>query len=115
MAVSSVSSLGVVGTDFASVSRNYSLSNKSQVSSVYQSEAAKGVGQTGKVGATSPVMYPNADVKAVDTVEKAEENIKAENSFNSVAAKFQGAMTAYNNDAVASSYGMAGQTINLMA
>lgn len=112
MAVSSVSS---VGTDFASVARNYSLSNQSQVSSVYKKEATKGVSQTGKVGSASPVMYPNADVKAADTVAKAEDEIKAENSFNSVAAKFQGAMTAYNMDATASAYGMSGSTINLFA
>lgn len=112
MAVSSVSS---VGTDFASVARNYSLSNQSQVSSVYKKEATKGVSQTGKVGSASPVMYPNADVKAADSVAKAEDEIKAENSFNSVAAKFQGAMTAYNMDATASAYGMSGSTINLFA
>lgn len=104
-----------LGTDFASVARNYSLSNQSQVSSVYKKDAAKGVSQTGKVGSASPVVYPNADVKAADSVAKAEDEIKAENSFNSVAAKFQGAMTAYNMDAIASAYGMSGSTINLFA
>jgi len=112
MAVSSVSA---VGTDFASVARNYSISNQSQVSSVYKKEAAQGVGKAGKVDATSPVMYPNADVKAVDSVTAAEDEIKTENSFNDVAAKFQGAMTAYNMDATASAYGMTGSTINLFA
>lgn len=104
-----------LGTDFASVARNYSLSNQSQVSSVYKKDATKGVSQTGKVGSASPVVYPNADVKAADSVAKAEDEIKAENSFNSVAAKFQGAMTAYNMDAIASAYGMSGSTINLFA
>ena len=47
--------------------------------------------------------------------DKAQEAVEAENSFNAVASKFQGAMTAYNMDAVASSYGMSGSTINLLA
>ncbi|MCQ2535629.1 MAG: hypothetical protein MJ110_01525 [Lachnospiraceae bacterium] len=104
-----------VGSDFESVSRNYSLSNKSQVSSVYQKEKVQSAGSAGKVDAVSPVVYPNADVKAVSQVDKAQEAVEAENSFNAVASKFQGAMTAYNMDAVASSYGMSGSTINLLA
>lgn len=108
------SSISAVGNDFGSIARKYALSNQSQVSSVYKKEAAASVAQAGKVGSVSPVQYPNADVKA-NAVEKTEEAIQTENSFNSVAAKFQGAMTAYNMDAVASAYGMSGSTINLMA
>ena len=91
---------------------NYALSNESQVSQAYSTEATK---DTAGVNAVNPVRYANAQTHHIGQTSRLADVQKATKQYNEVAANFSGVTTGYNSSQAASSYEMIGSTIDLYA
>lgn len=91
---------------------NYALSNRSEVSDVYQTEATK---ETRGINAASPVGYANAQAYEVDSLAQLQETQQTAKEFNAIASGFSGTATGYGSDSMASSYELIGSTIDIYA
>lgn len=91
---------------------NYAIDNDADFSDVYTNESVKnGAAVTG----ASPVQYPNATVRDVDSnsmvvdpLERQKHNIKVSSDFNDIAAKFITGNTAYSAGGIGSTYSTSG-------
>lgn len=94
---------------------NYSVSNKSDVSDVYNERTAQGVGAKDGIELVNPVVYPNAHVQAAAKVEKVEAAISADKAYNEVADRFSGHTTTYDAGSRGQGYDTIGANIDVYA
>lgn len=91
--------------------QNYSVTNQSAVSSVYE----ESVQQAGAlVGGAQPVQYPNAQI-AEQAVSHVQASQKMEQAYNAIASAFEGTTTSYQGDMQGSGYAMIGSQIDVYA
>ncbi|MBE5843312.1 MAG: hypothetical protein E7302_03905 [Butyrivibrio sp.] len=92
---------------------NYSLSNKAEVSDVYNKHKA-----VGDISTVAPVVYPNAQevkVGEVASTDGQEESRKVNQQFNDIASKFNQATVGYGRDMGGYSYSQIGGSFDAFA
>ena len=98
---------------------NYAIDNDADFSDVYTNESVKnGAAVTG----TSPVQYPNATVRevesnsmVVDQLERQKRNIQVSSDFNDIASKFLSGNTSYGLNGRGSTYSTSGSRFDAYA
>ncbi|MBO6129337.1 MAG: hypothetical protein J6P79_10640 [Pseudobutyrivibrio sp.] len=91
---------------------NYAIDNDADFSDVYTNESVKnGAAVTG----ASPVQYPNATVRDVDSnsmvvdqLERQKHNLQVSSDFNDIASKFLSGNTSYGLNGRGSTYSTSG-------
>lgn len=98
---------------------NYTISNAALFSDAYTKSVKqiKSAGPLGSVGASQPVMYPNAKVssKEIFPVKQMEKAQSANKAFNEVASNYEGTAIGYDSASMGYDYEMLGSTFDVYA
>ena len=120
MAIAPISGINSYMSTASIQPMNYAVENGAEVSDVFTAETTK---NTNGINGTTPVQYPNAQVKEkkeeeehlIDPTAMLEQRKKTASAFNEIASQFRTANTGYSKAGVGNSYGLAGNRFDAFA